>query len=66
MRAAVGDRISVPGLHVGDTVRVGEVVEVRGAGGQPPFVVRWADGHEAVFVPGPGVTVAQAAARSGR
>ena len=62
MRAAVGDRITVPGLHVGDTVRSGEVVEVRGPEGGPPYVVRWSDGHEGVFVPGPGVKVVHPAA----
>jgi hypothetical protein len=33
------------------------VLEVKGAGGEPPYVVRWDDGHEAVFVPGSGVRV---------
>ena len=53
MKAAVTDRITVPGMHVGETTRCGEVIEVKGAGGEPPYVVRWDDGHEAVFVPGP-------------
>jgi hypothetical protein len=57
VKAAVGDRITVHGLHVGDATRCGEVLEVKGAGGEPPFVVRWDDGHEAVFVPGSGVRV---------
>jgi len=53
MKASVGDRITVPGQHVGNATRCGEVVEVKGPGGEPPYVVRWDDGHEAVFVPGP-------------
>ncbi len=57
MHASAGDHITVPGLHVGDPRREGEVVEARGPEGGPPYVVRWADGHEAVFFPGPGVTV---------
>jgi Domain of unknown function (DUF1918) len=57
VKASVGDRITVPGLHVGDGTRCGEVVEVRGQGGEPPYVVRWDDGREAVFVPGPSVRV---------
>ena len=36
MKAAVGDRITVHGLHVGDATRCGEVLEVKGAGGDPP------------------------------
>ena len=39
--AAVGDRITAHGLHVGDASRCGEVLEVKGAGGEPPYVVRW-------------------------
>ena len=55
MKAAVGDRITVHGLHVGDATRCGEVLEVKGAGGKPPNVVRWDDGHQGVFGPGAGV-----------
>ena len=44
----------------GDATRRGEVLEVKGAGGEPPYVVRWDDGHEAVFVPGSGVRVDRA------
>jgi hypothetical protein len=57
VKASVGDRITVPGLHVGDATRCGEVVEVKGPAGEPPYVVRWEDGHEAVFVPAAGVRV---------
>lgn len=53
MRAAVGDRVVVPGRHVGDQVRVGEVIALRDEQGAPPYVVRWEDGHEAVCCPGP-------------
>ena len=31
----------------------GEVLEVRGADGAPPYVVRWSDGHEGLTYPGP-------------
>jgi len=48
MRAAVGDRISVPGRHVGDATREGEVTEVRGTSDTALYVVRWDDGHEGV------------------
>jgi hypothetical protein len=54
MHAVVGDRIRVSGTHLNDAVREGEVVEVRGEDGEPPFVVRWSnDGHESFFYPGP-------------
>lgn len=53
MRAAIGDRIAVPGRHVGDAIRAGAVVAVHGDDAGPPYVVRWDDGHEGIFVPGP-------------
>ena len=53
MRAVVGDRISIPGRHVGDVTRVGEVQELRGTDEAPLYVVRWDDGHSGVFSPGP-------------
>ena len=52
MRAMVGDRIHVHGRTVGSTDRFGEIVEVRGSDGAPPYVVRYADGHESLFYPG--------------
>ena len=60
MKAAVGTRIAVPGRHVGDPTRSGSVVEVHGADGGPPFVVRWDDGHEGTFVPGAEARVVEA------
>ncbi|WP_203336207.1 DUF1918 domain-containing protein [Nocardioides limicola] len=53
MRANVGDRVVTEGKHVGDARREGEVIEVRGENGGPPFVVRWDDGHEGLTWPGP-------------
>lgn len=53
MHASAGDRIAIPGTHVGDPGRVGVVLEVRGADGSPPYVVRWEDGHQGVCWPGP-------------
>jgi hypothetical protein len=53
MHATVGDVIAVPGRHVGETGRLGRVLEVKGTDGSPPYRVRWADGHEAICYPGP-------------
>jgi hypothetical protein len=44
MRATAGDRISIPGRHVGDVDRAGEVKEVRGTADSPLYVVAWDDG----------------------
>jgi Domain of unknown function (DUF1918) len=58
MRASVGDRIVVYGRRVQDPAWDGEVVEVRGAAGRPPYLVRWsADGHQGLFFPGPDARV---------
>jgi hypothetical protein len=54
MQATVGDRIIVRSVHVGEHDRDGEVLEVRGEDGKPPYLVRWSDtGHDGLFFPGP-------------
>ena len=54
MHAVVGDRVVVAGAKIGAPVRDGEIVEVHGRNGEPPFVVRWSDtGRESLFFPGP-------------
>ena len=60
MKAKVGDRIDIQGKHVGEGTRQGEIVDVRGADGDPPYVVRWSDGHEGLFFPGPDAVVEHA------
>ncbi len=52
MKAKVGDRVVTEGAHVDAPLRVGEVVEARRADGEPPYLVRWDDGHEALWYPG--------------
>jgi Domain of unknown function (DUF1918) len=52
MIAAPGDRIVIRGKTVESSDRHGEVIEVRGAGGAPPYFVRFDDGHESVVFPG--------------
>jgi hypothetical protein len=65
MKARVGDRLRVLGRHVGDPRLGAEILEVRGAEGAPPYVIRWDDGHEATFFPGPDVVVEPARRRRG-
>jgi hypothetical protein len=58
MYAAKGDRLVVHSQHLDGPVRDGEILEVHGPEGSPPFVVRWSDnGHESLFFPGPDATV---------
>ena len=52
MQAAVGDRFHVRGSMEGQPERTGEIIEVRGAGGEPPYLVRF-DGHTSLVFPGP-------------
>lgn len=52
MRAEVGDVLHVRGRTVGTQERTGEVLEVRGEDGAPPYWVRFSDGHESLVFPG--------------
>jgi len=52
MEAHVGDRLVTESNRVDSPRREGDIVEVRGADGAPPYVVKWADGHEGLVYPG--------------
>jgi Domain of unknown function (DUF1918) len=52
MQARVGERILIRGKTVESPDRHGEIIEVRGADGDPPYFVRFDDGHEALVYPG--------------
>jgi Domain of unknown function (DUF1918) len=53
LRARPGDRIVIRAHHTGEAERDGEIIEVLGDDGSPPYVVRWeADGHVSRFYPG--------------
>jgi hypothetical protein len=57
MQAAAGDRLHVRSHIVGQSERTGEIVEVRGAGGEPPYLVRFDDGHTSLVFPGPDAVI---------
>ena len=57
MHATVGDRLHVHGRLVGQSDRFGEIVEIKGRNGAPPYRVRFADGHETIVTPGPDCVV---------
>src|SRR5580658_9219111 len=57
MQAETGDGLTVQGRRQGDEARHGVIVEVHGAAGAPPYLVRWEDGHESVFFPATGTMV---------
>ena len=54
MQAKVGDQLVIESNKVDAPRRAGEVLEVHGEDGAPPYVVRWSDnGHESLTFPGP-------------
>lgn len=59
MHATVGDLVRIKGRVVGMKEHVGEITEVRGASGEPPYRVRFDDGHEALIFPGPDCLIEQ-------
>lgn len=48
MQVSRGERVRVKSTRHGESERVGEVVEVLGENGEPPYWVRFDDGHEAL------------------
>jgi hypothetical protein len=53
MKAHVGDKLVVKSHRVGEPDRTGEIVEVRGDAGDPPYLVRWnTSGEEGLVFPG--------------
>lgn len=57
LRAAPGDRLIVSGHHVGQVERDGEVLEVHGEDGGPPYLVRWEDGTTTMLYPSSDVSI---------
>jgi hypothetical protein len=52
MKARVGDTMVVTSHQVGVPDRMGQIVDVRGDDGDPPYLVRWSDGQEGLVFPG--------------
>jgi len=58
MHVSVGDRLIVAGHQTGGPTRECRVLEVRGADGGAPYLIRWEDnGHEALLIPGSNVSI---------
>ena len=51
MHANVGDQLVIESNKVDSPRKVGEILEVQGHDGSPPYVVKWADGHEGLVYP---------------
>lgn len=63
VEAHKGDRLIVDGEKVGQRQRSGKVLEIEGGPAHQRLRVRWEDGHESLFVPGPGVRIERQAKR---
>jgi hypothetical protein len=57
VKASVGDSVIIRGKSVGNTDRHGVITEVKGPNGEPPWTIRYEDGHEALCFPGPDCVV---------
>jgi hypothetical protein len=57
MHASKGDTLRMHGRVVGQHDHDAEIVEVLGTEGNPPYRVRYQDGHESVMSPGPDCVV---------
>lgn len=59
MRAAVGDWLRLGGgRDAGQPQRTGQIIEIRGTAGEPPYLVRFRDGRTSLVIPGPGAVIA--------
>jgi hypothetical protein len=57
MQARVGDRLLILSRSGGRRDRTGEIIEVLGQDGAPPYRVRFDDGRETLMTPGPDAVV---------
>ncbi|WP_449343600.1 DUF1918 domain-containing protein [Streptomyces yaanensis] len=57
MQAHEGDVLRFTGRTVGTPEHHATVVEVLGRNGEPPYRVRYDDGHETEIYPGPGCVI---------
>jgi len=64
LRATAGDRLVIAPHQLGGRERDAEILECRGAGGGPPFLVRWGDsGRVSLLYPGTDARVETTARR---
>lgn len=65
-RGKIGDLVMIEGHRVGESRRVGEILEVLGEAGHEHYRVRWDDEHETVFYPSNDATIQHAQPRKKR
>ncbi|MEU9020376.1 DUF1918 domain-containing protein [Actinomadura sp. NPDC048394] len=59
MKASKGDWVIVRGHLVGEPTRKALILDVLGHDGEPPYVVRWDDGHESTYYPASDAVIEQ-------
>jgi hypothetical protein len=57
MRAAIGDTLHIHTNHLGTEDALGEILEVRGLDGAPPYLVQFRDGRKRLLYPGPDAVI---------
>jgi Domain of unknown function (DUF1918) len=57
LRGQPGDTVIVEGHRVGESRRLGEILEALGTPGHEHYRVRWEDGRETVFYPSSDATI---------
>ena len=57
MQATIGDRICIHGHAVGHPDKSGEIIEVRGTQGEPPYLVKFDNGQTRLIFPGPDAVI---------
>jgi uncharacterized protein DUF1918 len=57
MEATIGDEIRIHGNTVGHADKSGEIVEVHGMRGEPPYLVKFSDGQIRLLFPGPDAVI---------
>jgi len=64
MMAVKGDRLVIKGHRNGEPDRDGQILEVRGEGGAPPYLIQWSgDGHIGLVFPGPDALIERIGAK---
>ena len=57
MRASIGDKLHIHTNHIGSEDHFGQIIEIRGANGAPPYLVEFPDGRTSLVFPGPDAVV---------
>lgn len=57
MQATIGDLLHMRSNTVGKRDKIAEIIQVLGAAGSPPYLIRFPDGRQSLVYPGPDCVV---------